>query len=124
MYGLMWTNRGKVRTRESGHVMGKRQINRRNSLIVAPAVQKEVMGKGGVLAIIGLAICVILIAVFCFQLMQESLSGETQRPSLVPLMLAVLGFFLSASAVAVVQGLRYSNRIIGPTLRLCSIMQK
>ncbi|MHC5062432.1 MAG: hypothetical protein ACYTG5_00490 [Planctomycetota bacterium] len=124
MYGPIRVDIENIHVGESGHVMGKRQINRRNSLIVAPAVQKQAIGKGGVLAILGLAICVVLIAVFCLQLMQESLGGARERPSLVPLMLAVLGFFLCASTVAVVQGLRYSNRIVGPTQRLCTIMRK
>lgn len=124
MGGPIRLESARIHVGESGHVMGKRQSNRRNSLIVAPTVQKQAIGKGGVLAIFGLAICVVLIAVFCLQLMQESLAGSTERPSLVPLMLAVLGFFLCASAVAVVQGLRYSNRIIGPTNRLCVIMRK
>ena len=65
----------------------------------------------------------ILAAIFCFRLMQESLAGASERASLIPLMLCILGFFVCAACLALFQGLRYSNRIVGPTQRLCSIMR-
>lgn len=104
--------------------MAMRYRKRRNSPIVARGVQKRVIGKGTTLSILGLGISMCLAAISCLELMQESLADGVQRPSLVPLMLSILGFFLCAVCVALFQGLRYSNRIIGPTQRLCSIMRK
>jgi len=124
MYWAALPKYGDFRGAEITLAMANRYRKRRNSMIVAPVVQKRAIGKGSALSILGLGITLILAAISCLRLMRESLAGDPERGSVIPLMLCILGFFVCAASLALFQGLRYSNRIVGPTRRLCSIMRK
>ncbi len=98
--------------------------NRRRALIVNKAVQRRIIFAVILVPTIGLAVSTMLVAVFCRQLLTESLRVEAELPSLIPLLVSVLVFFVICSLVMAVQGLRFSHRIAGPAYRLCKSLER
>jgi hypothetical protein len=65
-----------------------------------------------------------IIAVFCRRLVGEAARLDLVLPSLVPLLIATLGFAAAAVIVIAHQALRFSHRIVGPAYRLrCAFAQ-
>ena len=64
------------------------------------------------------------IAWFCRHVIEEAERIDMDLPSLLPLLLAVLGFTLVSCFFVVAQAIRMANRIAGPTLRITTAMQR
>lgn len=99
-------------------------INRRKSLVVNKAVQRRIVMAVVLVPTVGLAFTTLVVAIFCRRLLTESLAIDSELPSLIPLMLSVLAFFVVCSVVMAVQGLRFSHRIAGPAFRLCRSLER
>ncbi len=98
--------------------------NRRTQLVINEAMQRRILSAITLVPMGGLAICTLIVAVFCRRLLSEALVADAELPSLMPLFVSVLLFFGVCSLVMGVQGLRFSNRIAGPTHRLCRSMER
>ncbi|MCA8941683.1 MAG: hypothetical protein KDB80_03915 [Planctomycetes bacterium] len=98
--------------------------NRRKILVVNKSVQRRIVLAVVLVPTVGLAFTTLIVAVFCRRLLTESLAIDGELPSLIPLLLSVLGFFVVCSVVMAVQGLRFSHRIAGPAFRLCKSLER
>jgi hypothetical protein len=98
--------------------------NRRRLLVVNKAVQRRIIFAVIIVPTIGLAISTMIVSVFCRRLLTESLQLDAELPSLIPLLLAVLLFFVICSIVMAIQGLRFSHRIAGPSYRICKSLER
>ena len=98
--------------------------NRRKLLVVNKAVQRRIIFAVIIVPTVGLAVSTMIVAIFCRRLLTESLRVDAELPSLIPLLLAVLLFFVICSIVMAIQGLRFSHRIAGPAYRLCKSLER
>lgn len=98
--------------------------DRRRTLIVNESVQRRIIAAVILVPTVGLAMSTVIVAVFCRRLLAETMNAETELPSVVPLFVSVLAFFVIASFVVAIQGLRFSHRIAGPCYRLCRSMER
>jgi hypothetical protein len=98
--------------------------DRRRTLIVNEYVQRRIVGAVILIPTVGLALCTVIVAAFCRKLLAETMRADVELPSLVPLFVSVLVFFVIASFVVAIQGLRFSHRIAGPCYRLCRSMER
>jgi hypothetical protein len=97
---------------------------RRRTLVVDKEVQRRIVFTVILVPTVGLAISTMVVAFFCRRLLWEALRADASLPSLVPLLVAVLSFFVVCSLVMAVQGLRFSHRIAGPAHRICKSFQR
>lgn len=91
---------------------------RRRKLVVHKATQKRIVLAVVLVPTIGLAASTMVVAMLCRRLLTESLQVDAELPSLTPLLVSVLVFFVVCSLVMAVQGLRFSHRIAGPAYRI------
>ncbi len=93
-------------------------------LIVNEPLQKRIILAVSLIPTLGLALCTLIVAVFCRRLLGEATEHDVDLPSLVPLFFALLGFTLASAAVVVFQALRLSHRIAGPAYRLIKSIER
>lgn len=98
--------------------------SRRRILVVNKDLQRRIILAVILLPTIGLALSTMVVAVFCRQLLMEALQFDAELPSLTPLLVSVLAFFVVCSVVMAVQGLRFSHRIAGPAYRIVKSFER
>src|SRR5262245_31533065 len=92
--------------------------NRRKKLIVNSGAQRRIVLAVSLCPSIALASATLVVAVFCRKLLGEASRAEVLLPSLLPLFFSMLGFVAVSAIVILVQALRFSHRIAGPSYRV------
>lgn len=98
--------------------------NRRKILIVNSAAQKRIVLAITLFPSIALASSTMVVAVFCRRLLGEAARAEVELPSLMPLFVAMLAFVAASGVVILVQALRFSHRVAGPSYRLMKSLER
>ena len=98
--------------------------NRRQILIVNSAAQKRIVLAITLFPSIALASSTMVVAVFCRRLLGEAARAEVELPSLMPLFVAMLAFVVASGVVILVQALRFSHRVAGPSYRLMKSLER
>jgi methyl-accepting chemotaxis protein len=98
--------------------------NRRKSVIVDASAQTRM-----ILGISVLPLCVMLIAAvamwfFGNRLFEEAKDSNADLPSLGVLTMIQYLFVVTTGALAVIQAVRYSNRVVGPAVRIKRSLQQ
>jgi len=97
---------------------------RRRILIVDKEAQKRIILAVALFPALALAMATMIIAIFCRRLVGEATRVDVALPSLVPLLLATLGFALASTLIILNQALRFSHRVVGPGYRLRKAFQQ
>ncbi len=98
--------------------MEGKQKNRRRTLIVNKKVQTRMVLTLTFVPILGLIAATLAVGLLTGQVLEEARQAEVTLPTLGPLFIALFSFILAAGVVVVIQALRYSHRIAGPTFRI------
>ena len=98
--------------------------NRRKTMVVNKPLQGDLILKISLFPTLALAATTILLAVFCQKLTDEALLADIELPSLVPLLITVMGFVLVSVMFLLYNALKISHRIAGPIYRLCKCIQR
>jgi methyl-accepting chemotaxis protein len=97
---------------------------RRRTLIVDKEAQKRIVLSVALFPALALAMATMIIAIFCRRLVGEAMRADVSLPSLVPLLLATLGFALASTLIILNQAVRFSHRVVGPGYRLRKAFQQ
>ncbi|GEM_PF-2922946 len=92
--------------------------NRRRKLIVNKKTQTRMVVTITFLPILGLVAATLAVGFLTGKVLDEARQAEVALPTLSPLFIALFSFILAAGVVVVIQALRYSHKIAGPTFRL------
>ena len=98
--------------------------NRRKTMVVNKPLQGDLILKISLFPTLALAATTILLAVFCQKLTDEALLADIELPSLVPLLITVMGFVLVSVMFLLYNALKISHRIAGPIYRICKCIQR
>ena len=101
-----------------------RSTERRRTLVVNPRTQRRIVYAFSLVPTLGLTLCCVIVAIFARKVLGEAVRADAELPSLVPLFLSLLGFVVVSAIVVLVQALRFSHRVAGPTYRLCKSLQR
>ncbi|MFQ5503554.1 MAG: HAMP domain-containing protein [Planctomycetota bacterium] len=104
--------------------MQKSFQNRRRRYIVNKPVQNRIIFTISFMPILGLVGATLAVAILAGRVLDEARSVDENIPTLGPLFIAMLLFILSSGGVVVLQAVRYSNRIAGPTYRLVKSLER
>ena len=94
------------------------QTNRRRRLIVDRAVQSRIVLQISWPSAVALAVTALLFAVLSMKLADEAMAAQIELPSLVPMLLTLVGFLVVSLGFLVYHALKLSHRIAGPMYRL------
>ncbi len=93
-------------------------------MVVNKPLQGDLILKISLFPTLALAATTILLAVFCQKLTDEALLADIELPSLVPLLITVMGFVLVSVMFLLYNALKISHRIAGPIYRICKCIQR
>lgn len=94
------------------------RTERRRSLIVDRPIQRRIVVAVALFPTASLAVAAMIVAVFSRRLAGEAAVAQAELPSLLPLLLSLLGFTLLSVAIVLHQAVRFSHRIAGPSYNL------
>ncbi len=94
------------------------QTNRRRRLIVNPALQSRIIVNISWPPAVALAVSALLFGLFSTSLLDEAFIAKVELPSLVPVLVTMIGFLIVSLGFLVFQALKLSHRIAGPMYRL------
>jgi methyl-accepting chemotaxis protein len=103
---------------EMGH------LNRRKSVIVDASAQRRMILGISVLPLAVMLIAAIAMWFFGNRLFEEAKDSNADLPSLGVLTMIQYLFVVTTGALAVIQAVRYSNRVIGPAVRIKRSLQQ
>ncbi len=104
--------------------MGRPNRERRKGLVVSKVLQRQIVAAVAMFPTLSLAFASVIVAVFCRKLSSEAAEVDAELPSLVALLIAVLGFVAVSAVIVVRQALRFSHRIAGPGYRFIKAMEQ
>jgi methyl-accepting chemotaxis protein len=92
--------------------------NRRKSVIVDASAQARMVLGLSVLPLAVILVAAIAMWYFGNRLFAEAKDGNADLPSLGAVTMTQYLFVVATGALAVIQAVRYSNRVIGPAMRI------
>ena len=98
--------------------------NRRRTLIVNKPVQGRLIFAMSILPAIGMTVLMLMVAYFCHQLSLEVMVADIELESVMPLYLSVAAFVMVSGIFLFYNAVKFSNRIAGPSHRLCQSMKR
>lgn len=104
--------------------MAQRPRERRRTLLINRETQRRIVYAISFFPTLGLALCCVIVAIFARKLLGEAVRADAELPSLAPLFMSLLGFVLISAVVVLVQALRFSHRVAGPSYRLCKSIER
>lgn len=97
--------------------------NRRHKLLVNAPVQNRIIRSISWPPALVLSVTTVVLCVFCTNLADEALMARVELPSLVPILVTVIGFLVVAVGYVMLNALKISNRIAGPMYRLRNTLE-
>lgn len=98
--------------------------NRRTLVVSGSGEMKPLSGFGQLLPLFAILVSIGAITWLSDRILQEAARGEVSRMTSTFLVLAVVGFCVSCSAVVIGYAYRLLSRLMGPSHRLISAMQR
>ena len=92
--------------------------NRRKSVIVDASAQTRMVLGLSVLPLAVILVAAIAMWIFGNRLFEEAKQSNADLPSLGAVTMIQYLFVVATGALAVIQALRYSNRVVGPAMRI------
>ncbi len=99
--------------------MTKRSKNRRKTLVVNQELQKRIVLHVTLYPLLALFISALTVTVFSGRLAQEAAALRAELPSLGLFFASVVGFVIIFGLLLIRQALVFSNKVAGPTYRIC-----
>ena len=98
--------------------------NRRKSVIVDASAQRRMILGISVLPLTVMLVAAIAMWFFGNRLFEEAKDTNAELPSLGVLTMIQYLFVVTTGALAVIQAVRYSNRVVGPAVRIKRALQQ
>ena len=116
-----WPQRGEAGDAEAMALSGR---NRRKSRVTGPGATKPLSGFAQSSLLGALLVSVGLIGWLSDKILQEAVLGEVSSATSLYLVLAVVGFCVSCTAIVFIYAYRLLSRLMGPSFRLIDAMQR
>ncbi len=104
--------------------MNNRSSNRRQTLLVAPELQRRIIFHVSFYPLLTLLVAAVSVAIFSGRLTEEAARIPAELPSLGIFLVSMLTFIVVFGLLLIRQALIFSNKVAGPSYRICKSLEE